>query len=612
MKNIWQEFKSFIKMISKGKKDVAVVMAAGGFMKATVPFLVFYFSAQILNNAIEGDYEACVKSVAALLLSQFVCELVNRFCQKRIEVLGESCQQIIRQQMADKAFELQYEKFEKQETLDSLRRAKLTAGGNGDIKDQVDTCYQIFVQFFSMCYSVVFFLLLLLKIDAEQKKTFFVSYGSTLLLIGLYAVVVIVNLYLGKILSAKQYEFIHANDHYNALGGYLAGIMTDERNSKDIRLYDLSKLFLGKFRQMVEGYSIYLQMGKVNGKYRGMIEGINQFAAGTAYLLAGMKALNGMIDIGNVILYAGVISQTVNCITEFGSQVISFQFCAEYLSVFDKFIQSPAMAYDGTLPIEKRDDGQYEFEFHDVSFAYPDCGTQVLSHVSLKFNIGEKMALVGQNGAGKTTLIKLLCRLYEPTEGTITLNGIDIWKYNYEEYTRAFSVVFQDFAMFSLPVGENIAASSAVDEERAWEVLDQVELSGRVRAMKDGLKTQLYNNNGAGVDVSGGEAQRLSIARAIAKHPKIYLFDDSFSALDYKTDVALRRALKAETGDATVIIVAQRISTVLHANQILVLEDGRIVGKGTHAQLMESCPAYQEIARSQLSNKELDLKGGEA
>ena len=115
-----------------------------------------------------------------------------------------------------------------------------------------------------------------------------------------------------------------------------------------------------------------------------------------------------------------------------------------------------------------------------------------------------------------------------------------------------------------------------------------------------------------GTNVSGGQKQRLSIARAIAKHPKIYLFDDSFSALDYKTDVALRRALKAETGDTTVIIVAQRISTVLHANQILVLEDGRIVGKGTHAQLMESCPAYQEIARSQLSNKELDLKGGEA
>lgn len=132
----------------------------------------------------------------------------------------------------------------------------------------------------------------------------------------------------------------------------------------------------------------------------------------------------------------------------------------------------------------------------------------------------------------KTTLIKLLCRLYEPTEGTITLNGIDIWKYNYEEYTRAFSVVFQDFAMFSLPVGENIAASSAVDEERAWEVLDQVELSGRVRAMKDGLKTQLYNNNGAGVDVSGGEAQRLAIARALYKDAPFVILDEPTAALD--------------------------------------------------------------------------------
>lgn len=599
MKNIWQEFKSFIKMISKGKKDVAVVMAAGGFMKATVPFLVFYFSAQILNNTIEGDYEACVKSVAALLLSQFVCELVNRFCQKRIEVLGESCQQIIRQQMADKAFELQYEKFEKQETLDALRHAKLTAGGSGDIKDQVDTCYQIFVQFFSMCYSVVFFLLLLLKIDAEQKKTFFVSYGSTLLLIGLYAVVVIVNLYLGKILSAKQYEFIHANDHNNALDGYLAGIMTDERNSKDIRLYDLSKLFLGKFRQMVEGYSIYLQMGKVNGKYRGMIEGINQFAAGTAYLLAGMKALNGMIDIGNVILYAGVISQTVNCITEFGSQVISFQFCAEYLSVFDKFIQSPAMAYDGTLPIEKRDDGQYEFEFHDVSFAYPDCGTQVLSHVSLKFNIGEKMALVGQNGAGKTTLIKLLCRLYEPTEGTITLNGIDIWKYNYEEYTRAFSVVFQDFAMFSLPVGENIAASSAVDEERAWEVLDQVELSGRVRAMKDGLKTQLYNKQRWRASMSPAVGTAALHRTRTLQRCAVCDLRRATAALDPIAEAQIYENFNEMVKNKTAIYISHRMSSCKFCDRIVVLDTGSIAEMGTHDTLLAENGIYARLYQTQ-------------
>ena len=155
-------------------------------------------------------------------------------------------------------------------------------------------------------------------------------------------------------------------------------------------------------------------------------------------------------------------------------------------------------------------------------------------------------------------------------------------------------------------VAEVLEHSQVQDERTAARIAQAEEF---ISAKPEGYESPIAQG---GTNVSGGQKQRLSIARAIAKHPKIYLFDDSFSALDYKTDVALRRALKAETGDATVIIVAQRISTVLHANQILVLEDGRIVGKGTHAQLMESCPAYQEIARSQLSNKELDLKGGEA
>ena len=164
-----------------------------------------------------------------------------------------------------------------------------------------------------------------------------------------------------------------------------------------------------------------------------------------------------------------------------------------------------------------------------VSKSY-SAGIPALNDVSLNIEEGEFVFIVGDSGSGKSTLIKLLLKELEPTEGTITLNGIDIWKYNYEEYTRAFSVVFQDFAMFSLPVGENIAASSAVDEERAWEVLDQVELSGRVRAMKDGLKTQLYNNNGAGVDVSGGEAQRLAIARALYKDAPFVILDEPTAA----------------------------------------------------------------------------------
>ena len=173
-------------------------------------------------------------------------------------------------------------------------------------------------------------------------------------------------------------------------------------------------------------------------------------------------------------------------------------------------------------------------------------------------------------------------------------------------YVTQKAVLFSGTVRDNVLFGESAAGSGSENLESAIALSQAKEF---VDKLPEGTN---YEIEQLGRNVSGGQKQRLSIARAIAKHPKIYLFDDSFSALDYKTDVALRRALKAETGDATVIIVAQRISTVLHANQILVLEDGRIVGKGTHAQLMESCPAYQEIARSQLSNKELDLKGGEA
>ena len=199
--------------------------------------------------------------------------------------------------------------------------------------------------------------------------------------------------------------------------------------------------------------------------------------------------------------------------------------------------------------------------------------------------------------------------MYTPAY-VVTVDGVDVRQMPQSTLRGLLGYVPQKGVLFSGTIdsnlkfgGENITDA---DVRTAARIAQAEEF---ISAKPEGYESPIAQG---GTNVSGGQKQRLSIARAIAKHPKIYLFDDSFSALDYKTDVALRRALKAETGDATVIIVAQRISTVLHANQILVLEDGRIVGKGTHAQLMESCPAYQEIARSQLSNKELDLKGGEA
>ena len=251
-----------------------------------------------------------------------------------------------------------------------------------------------------------------------------------------------------------------------------------------------------------------------------------------------------------------------------------------------------------------------EVAFHHVNFTYPGSSEDALHDIDFVAKPGQTTAIIGSTGCGKTSLLHLVTRFYDVTGGSVTVDGVDVRQMPQSTLRGLLGYVPQKGVLFSGTIdsnlkfgGENITDA---DVRTAARIAQAEEF---ISAKPEGYESPIAQG---GTNVSGGQKQRLSIARAIAKHPKIYLFDDSFSALDYKTDVALRRALKAETGDATVIIVAQRISTVLHANQILVLEDGRIVGKGTHAQLMESCPAYQEIARSQLSNKELDLKGGEA
>ena len=210
------------------------------------------------------------------------------------------------------------------------------------------------------------------------------------------------------------------------------------------------------------------------------------------------------------------------------------------------------------------------------------------------------MILVGPSGCGKSTLLRMIAGFNSIEGGDFYFGDQRI--NDVPAHKRDIGMVFQNYALYpNMSVYDNIAFSLSVRK------VDKKEIKKKVydTAKMLGIEHLLDRRPG---ELSGGQKQRLSIARAIAKHPQIYLFDDSFSALDYKTDVALRRALKAKTDNATVIIVAQRISTVLHANQILVLDEGRIVGKGTHAQLMESCPAYQEIARSQLSQKELNLQ----
>lgn len=241
--------------------------------------------------------------------------------------------------------------------------------------------------------------------------------------------------------------------------------------------------------------------------------------------------------------------------------------------------------------------------FEDVSFRYPGAKGNTLEHISFTAKPGETTAIIGSTGCGKSTLIHLIPRFYDVTEGQITVDGVDVRDLPQKELRRLLGFVPQKGMLFSGDIASNLKfGGDDIPDSAMMEAAEIAQASDFIRQKAGGYHSPIAEG---GTNVSGGQKQRLSIARAIAGNPKIFLFDDSFSALDYKTDVVLRKALNEKLSDATVIIVAQRISTILHANRIIVLDEGKIAGTGTHEELMENCEAYREIARSQLSEKEL-------
>ena len=334
---------------------------------------------------------------------------------------------------------------------------------------------------------------------------------------------------------------------------------------------------------------------------------------GTSLLIVwfGGKAMDaGNMQVGEMIAFITYTMQIVMSFLMLAMVAVMLPRAGVAADRIDEVCRTKASIHDPDAAtakpaLEKKDwDGVVRFE--DVSFRFPGADSDALEHISFTANPGETTAIIGSTGCGKSSLLNLIPRFYDVTGGRVTIDGIDVREMPQEQLHSLLGYVPQKGVLFSGTIESNLKFGGAQITDAGMKKAASIAQAAEfIDAKPEGYASPIAQG---GSNVSGGQKQRLSIARAIAKEPKIYLFDDSFSALDYKTDVTLRRALKEETDNATVIIVAQRISTVLHANQILVLDDGRLVGKGTHAQLMATCPEYQEIARSQLSQKELNLQ----
>ena len=333
---------------------------------------------------------------------------------------------------------------------------------------------------------------------------------------------------------------------------------------------------------------------------------------GTSLLIVwfGGKAMDaGTMQVGEMIAFITYTMQIVMSFLMLAMVAVMLPRAGVAADRIDEVIRTKATIHDPDESTAKaaqaHTDWQGVVQFEDVSFRYPGADSDALEHISFTAKPGETTAIIGSTGCGKSTLLNLIPRFYDVTGGKVTVDGIDVREMPQAQLHDLLGYVPQKGVLFSGTIDSNLKfGGEDITDAQMHKAAAIAQATDFIEAKPEGYQSPIAQG---GSNVSGGQKQRLSIARAIAKDPKVYLFDDSFSALDYKTDVTLRRALKAQTDNATVIIVAQRISTVLHANQILVLDEGRLVGKGTHAQLMVSCPEYQEIARSQLSQKELAL-----
>ena len=378
-------------------------------------------------------------------------------------------------------------------------------------------------------------------------------------------------------------------------------LYTNLERAKDVRIYRQDTLAIKK----IEELEAWGKAEKKNSFHMAFFPSVAGFIVGlgncACYLFVAIKAFLGAYGVGSVVQYVSVLTRLGDGIRDLMFMVSDNElYCAHLKKMYD-YLDIPNHMYQGSLTVEKREDNEYYIEFRNVSFKYPRTENYVLRNVNLKFKIGEKLAVVGMNGSGKTTFIKLLCRLYDPTEGEILLNNVDIRKYDYKEYMSIFSVVFQDFKLFSFGLGQNVSASFHYNEELAKKCLEKAGFYGRLQIMKKGLETSIYKDlDEEGVEISGGEAQKIALARALYKNAPFIILDEPTAALDPIAEYEVYSKFNEIVQDKTAIYISHRLSSCRFCDVIAVFDGGQIVQRGVHDRLLQDTHGkYYELWNAQ-------------
>jgi ATP-binding cassette subfamily B protein len=591
---IFKDIADVIKISNKSDRLFFPLVVLKSLVTASFPFVGIIYSALILDGFIDEIGKVAIMSYvyqmiiisAILLISRTI---LNFFCEQKTNLISLK----LNSEISRKTLNLDFEQLESQEIKDKISRANqgvLFSGGIGSFINLLGISIENIISFI---YSITLIVALFISVDLSNPDTVTKIFNSPLIGVGIIVLIIVsmlINFKIIKKVNRLHYDIYEENITANRLFVYLRDASMDYKISKDVRLFHIDKIMTDKIHENCYRFGTsYGNIAVKAGRMTSQGGVLNNIVLYTAYAVIGIKALLGLISVGNVLLLVSAVTAFNTAIVRFVGNISSALTQTKYLSLYKQYLDTTSKLYKGTLPIEKRDDCKYEFEFRNVTFHYPNNDDIILDNVSWKLETGKKLAIVGPNGAGKTTFIKLLCRLYDPTEGEILLNGIDIKKYDHKEYIDLMSIVFQDYKIFSTTIKENIKSGRNENDEEVLKYIEQAGLNDRIDKLPDGIETYVYSNFGEqGIEVSGGESQKIAIARALYKDSPLVILDEPTSALDPISEYEIYTKFDTLVENKTAIYISHRMSSCRFCDNIIVFDKGKIIQSGNHEELLES------------------------
>ncbi len=609
-RRVFRANKRAIKLVYKHYPQMVISSLISVIWNALTPYVGIFLSALVIdelvaNRDVKRLQTLVVISLACAAIISLGTALLNKWKNTHGVAEWRKTEHVISKKMLD----TDYANLDDTHTAEmaSTIHQNFNGGGWGlgrSVGCFTELCNAVFTILGGLVLTVSLFVV---KVPANAGTLIFLNNPLVVcgVIIAMSAVTFIAPMF-GNKAGGYYAKYADAHNLGNRLFGFFGWLGYYNELATDVRIYRQDKICERYNRNKDDtfgsnGLFAHLAIGPM-GLYNAAGAAVSVIFTGIVYAFVCLKALAGAFGLGSVTQYVSAITKVSGGMSNLVSDIGLMYNNTPFLELTFQYLDIPDNMYKGSLTVEKRRDRKYQVEFKDVSFKYPGSDNYALRHVNMRFDIGKRLAVVGMNGSGKTTFIKLLCRLYDPTEGEILLNGIDIRKYDYREYMDIFSVVFQDFKLLSLKLGENVAGKTDYDSARVTDCLQKAGFADKLAEMKNGTDTYLYKNydNENGVDISGGEAQKIAIARALYKDAPFIVLDEPTAALDPIAEAEIYSKFDEIAGDKTAIYISHRLSSCKFCDEIAVFDEGAVIQQGTHASLVaDTNGKYYELWSAQ-------------